>query len=52
MELREVKINIWKKWRNAGKNTPTATEKATRPMEDTWLGKLEETLARMRTEVE
>ena len=52
MELREVKINIWKKWRKAGKNTQTITENAKGPMEDKWLGKLEETLARMRSEVE
>ena len=46
MELRELKVNIWKKWRKRSeKNTPT-TEKASKPLEDIWLGKVEETLAR------
>ena len=52
MELRELKVNIWKKWRKRSeKNTPT-TEKASKPLEDIWLGRLEETLARMKLEVE
>ena len=51
MELREVKVNIWKKWRKSEKNTPT-TEKVSKPLEDIWLGRLEETLARMKLEVE
>ena len=46
-----MKINIWKKWRKSDKNTLT-TEKVSKPLEDIWLGRLEETLARMKTEVE
>ena len=53
MELREVKVNIWKKWRRrSDKITTTNTEKISKPMEDIWLEKLEETVERMRLEVE
>ena len=53
MELREFKVNIWKKWRKrSDKITTTNNEKISKPMEDIWLEKLEETVERMRLEVE
>ena len=48
MELREFKVNIWKKWR-PDKITTTNNEKISKPMEDIWL---EKTVERMRLKVE
>ena len=46
MELREVKVNIWKKWRKRSDKNTTNTEKVSKPLEDIWLERLEETLVK------
>ena len=50
-ELREAKVNIWKKWRQKDKNMSSQPAKK-RCLEDTRLERLEETLKRMKAEVQ
>ena len=53
LELRDAKINIWKKWRK--KENPKKTEPGARTEEETsraWLDKIEETLEKIRQEEE
>ena len=49
MELREAKVNIWKKWR--GKEMPTPPQDQA-SMKDSRLTRMEEIINRMRREVE
>ena len=49
-ELKEAKINIWKKWRSRDKNTRSQPDKK-KSLEYTRLERLEETLERMKAEV-
>ena len=49
MELRETKVNIWKKWR--GKEMPTPPQDQA-SMKDSRLTRMEEIINRMRREVE
>ena len=50
-ELREAKVNIWKKWRQKHKNMSSQPAKK-RCLEDTRPERLEETLERMKAEVQ
>jgi hypothetical protein len=53
LELRDAKINIWKKWRR--KDKAKETEPGTKPEEEAnreWLNKIEETLEKIRQEEE
>ena len=52
MELREMKINIWKKWRRETETKKTETEVGHRTHQQKWLDKLEETVIRMKKETE
>ena len=53
LELRETKVNIWKKWRRREDKNPTPSKKkSAKEREENWLEELEEKLARMRQEVE
>ena len=49
MELREAKVNIWKKWR--GKEMPAPTQDQA-SLRDSRLARMEDIVNRMRTEVE
>ena len=53
LEMRDAKINIWKKWRR--KENSKETEPGARTEEETsrvWLDKIEETLEKIRQEEE
>ena len=52
LELREMKLNIWKKWRREPEEKRKETEAKQRNNQDLWLEKLEETVARMKREIE
>ena len=54
LELRETKVNIWKKWRRREDKNPTPSKKESTKQreEENWLEGLEETLARIRQGVE
>ena len=49
-ELREAKINIWKKWRAGDKNKRSKPDKK-KCLEDNLVERLEENLERMKAEV-
>ena len=51
-ELREAKINVWKKWRRESAEKKKETEDSQRNNQESWLQKLENTLQRMRKEIE
>ena len=51
-ELREVKVNIWKKWRKETVEKKKENEAKNKTKQEEWLEKLEQTLERMRREVE
>ena len=50
MELREAKVNLWKKWRHGSNNKKKVEDKNVKPG-DSLLEGLEENLERMRREV-
>ena len=52
MELREAKVNMWKRWRKETAEKKKETEEVHKTNEEKWLGKLEETLERLKKEVE
>ena len=52
MKLREAKVNMWKRWRKETADKKTETEDVHKTNKEKWLGKLEETLERLRKEVE
>ena len=52
MDLREVKLNIWKKWRKEPEEKKKETESKHSTNHVKWLAKIEETLERMKREVE
>ena len=52
MELREAKVNMWKKWRKEAAEKKTAKEDSHKTNQEKWLYKLDETLERLRKEVE
>ena len=52
MELREAKVNMWKRWRKETADKKTETEEVHKTNKEKWLGKLEETLERLKKEVE
>ena len=52
IELREVKLNIWKKWRNEPEEKKKETQSKHSTNHEKWLARIEETLARMNREVE
>ena len=52
MELREIKVNIWKKWRREEETTKEKVMKSHRDLQEEWLEKLEGTLTKMKNEVE
>ena len=52
MELREAKVNMWKRWRKETADKKTETEDVHKTNKEKCLGKLEETLERLRKEVE
>ena len=52
LELRDIKVNIWKKWRRETEEKKAETERNQKNNQERWLEKLEETLARMKREVE
>jgi hypothetical protein len=49
-ELREAKINIWKKWRRKKQENQQEIQEEDKKKSTIWLEKLEETLARMKKE--
>ena len=52
-ELREAKINIWKKWRKADKNREASTKAYPKEDKDKeWLERLEDTLDKLKREDE
>ena len=52
LELREAKVNLWKKWRKETTEKKIETEDSNKINQKKWLGKLEETLERLKREVE
>ena len=52
LELRQLKVNIWRKWRRKGEELNKPKEKTQTEREEIWLEKLEETVERMRKESE
>jgi hypothetical protein len=52
MELREAKVNMWKRWRKEAAEKKTETEETNKSIQDKWLDKLEETVTRLKKEVE
>ena len=52
MELRQMKVNIWRKWRRKDEKEKKIEEKNQSDREETWLEKLEDTVERMRQESE
>ena len=51
-ELREVKVNIWKKWRNEKEEKKKKLEESQKDNQKAWLEKLENTVERLKAEVE
>ena len=49
LELREMKLNIWKKWRKEPEEKKAQQATKNKNNQDKWLEKLEETLAKMRS---
>jgi hypothetical protein len=52
LEIREAKLNIWKRWRKATEKKKTETAKKDKPLQEKWLEKLEETIQRINRENE
>ena len=52
LELREIKVNIWKKWRKEDENQRKEKEKEHKTNHERWLETLGETTKRMKREVE
>ena len=52
LELRDIKVNIWKKWRKETEEKKAETERENKSNQEKWLEKIEDTLTRMRKEVE
>ena len=52
LDLREIKVNIWKKWRREDEQTRNEVKKTHRENKEAWLNKLEHTLEQMQREVE
>jgi hypothetical protein len=52
MELREAKVNMWKRWRKEADEKKTETEETNKSNQEKWLNKLEETVTRLKKEVE
>ena len=47
MELREAKVNMWKRWRKEAADKKTATEDSHKTNQEKWLDKLDDTLERL-----
>ena len=50
--MREIKLNIWKKWRKEPEEKKKEIEKNQKTNQEKWLNKLELTMERMRKENE
>ena len=52
LELREIKVNVWKKWRKESKEKRKEVEEKQKRQQERWLETLEETLTRLKREVD
>ena len=52
LEIREIKVNIWKKWRKESVKQRKENEERHKTNQEKWLETLEETMQRLKREVE